>query len=212
MPKDIKQLIAGSQQFQQRYFTGNHSAYQRLVRDGQQPEILIVACSDSRVDPALVLNCEPGDLFVVRNVANLVPPYEIGNGYHGTSAALEFGVCELAVKHIIIFGHSQCGGIRALLTQPQTAPATTFTAKWMELAQPAYQFTMAQHPRGSIDEQCGICAQQALIYSLHNLQTFPWIAAQVHAEKLILHAWYFDLLTGITSGFDYAEQAFLALK
>src|SRR5437879_1167433 len=107
MPKEIENLIQGYQRFRSHYFSDSNSTFEDLTRWGQRPKILMIACSDSRVDPALVMNCQPGDLFVIRNVANLVPPYEDDQSYHGTSAALEFGVCELDIRHIILFGHTQ---------------------------------------------------------------------------------------------------------
>src|SRR3990167_777574 len=114
MEKSFRKIIQGYLNFRRKYVTGDNSIMQHLADHGQQPEVMIIACCDSRVDPALILQCEPGELFVVRNVANIVPPYEPDNGYHGTSAALEFGICYLQVKHLIILGHSQCGGIEAL--------------------------------------------------------------------------------------------------
>ena len=112
---EFKNLIEGYHRFHDNYFvTGKEQLFAALSQ-GQHPSTLVIACSDSRVDPAIVMDCKPGDLFVVRNVANMVPPYEKGGGIHGVGAALEFAVRALEVKHIIVMGHSQCGGIRALL-------------------------------------------------------------------------------------------------
>jgi carbonic anhydrase len=208
MSKNIKQLIKGYQEFQSHYFDGQNSTYDQLVRDGQKPNVMIIACSDSRVDPAIVLNCEPGDLFVVRNVANLVPPYENDQGYHGTSAALEFAVGGLGVQHIILFGHSQCGGIRSLVEQHETHKQHSFISKWMGIAEGAYQTTMKHHGEQALDERCEICAQQALVNSLENLKTFPWIIEKIKAGALELHAWYFDLSTGIIHAYDAEKGSF----
>src|SRR5476651_1469906 len=106
MEKHLQKMIKGYQVFRQKYASGDHSVMHNLADLGQNPETMVVACCDSRVDPALILQCDPGDLFVVRNVANIIPPYEKDQGYHGTSAALEFGVCSLEVKHLILLGHS----------------------------------------------------------------------------------------------------------
>ena len=111
MKKSFKKIIQGYRAFRKKYATG-HNSVMRHLANGQNPEIMVVACCDSRVDPALILQCDPGDLFIVRNVANIVPPYEADERHHGTSAALEFGICYLKVKHLIILGHSQCSGIR----------------------------------------------------------------------------------------------------
>ena len=111
MPKEVQSLIEGYRSFRQQYLENNKSRYDQLVHQGQRPKMLVIACSDSRVDPAVLTQAEPGDLFVIRNVANLVPPYEADTTYyHGTSAALEFGICGLGIRHIVICGHSQCGG------------------------------------------------------------------------------------------------------
>ncbi len=213
MATEIKNLIQGYQQFRQEYFEGRNLVFKDLLRHGQKPKILVIACSDSRVDPAIVTNCKPGDLFVIRNVANLIPPYEEDNGYHGTSAALEFGVCDLKIKHIIIFGHSRCGGITSLVNNSCAShPAPGFIAKWMELAQPAYAAALSQGPKMSSEKLSELCGQYSLINSLKNLQTFPWIHQRVAAGKLALHGWYFDLPTGTIKVFNEAQQDFTELN
>ena len=116
MPKkEIAKLMAGFKLFREKFFEGDNPTYGRLTTGGQGPKTLIIGCSDSRVDPAIISSASPGEIFVVRNVANLVPPFEKGGGHHGVSAAIEFAVVNLQVETIIILGHRQCGGIRALL-------------------------------------------------------------------------------------------------
>jgi carbonic anhydrase len=211
--KSIDRLIQGYQEFRDYYFTGTGLVFDKLVREGQQPKTLVIACSDSRVDPAIVLSCEPGDLFVIRNVANLIPPYEEDNNtYHGTSAALEFGICMLGIRHVIVFGHTQCGGIRALVESSCASPDDkSFIGKWVELAQPAQKFVRENHAELSIDQQTDLCGQYALIHSLKNLKTFPWIRQRVDAGQLFLHAWYFDLAKGLITTFDEKESRFIEL-
>ena len=116
---NFSKMLEGYQTFREKYVHGDTSVMQQLSYYGQRPEAMVVACCDSRVDPAVILQCDPGDLFVVRNVANIVPPYEKDEMHHGTSAALEFGVCYLNVNHLILLGHSQCGGVQALLDETQ---------------------------------------------------------------------------------------------
>jgi carbonic anhydrase len=200
MYSDIKKLIDGNKQFRATYFNQQSTLYNELVERGQKPKVMIISCCDSRVDPAVIFNCKPGDLFVIRNVANLVPPCENNDTYHGTSAALEFGVCFLEVAHIIVFGHTQCGGIQALVQHAQTVldkKPHSFIAKWMELARPAYAKVMSEHANVPFEEKVILCEQYALINSLLNLQSFPWIQERVTAKKLAVHAWYFDLATGM---------------
>ena len=160
--------------------------------DGQSPKALVVACVDSRVDPAMVFDTAPGEMLTVRNVANLVPPYAPDAGYHGTSAALEFGVRVLEVPHLIVLGHSLCGGVRALL---DSAPdnAYEFVAAWMSIAWSARVCAL----RGSSPEKRHQCCEHEVIkVSLVNLMTFPWVAQRVAAGKLELHGAWFDIRTG----------------
>jgi carbonic anhydrase len=214
MSKKIDYLIKGYKSFRQQYFESDKAFYKNLVATGQQPKYLIIACSDSRVDPAIILNCKPGDLFVIRNVANLIPPCEFDSHYHGTSAALEFGICSLGIKDIIILGHSQCGGMIALLEnyKKNTLVKTkSFLAKWVEIAKSACDKTVSDHPNLSTVQQTDICAQHSLLYSLKNLNTFPWIKEGVSQSTLSLHAWYFDLSTGKINFFNALQQEFEAL-
>src|SRR5438105_3891479 len=115
MKNSFEKILQGYQLFRKKYAVGDNSVMQYLSHYGQQPQVMVVACCDSRVDPAVIFQCDPGDLFVVRNVANIVPPYEKDKMHHGTSAALEFGICFLKIKHLVLLGHSQCGGIQVLL-------------------------------------------------------------------------------------------------
>lgn len=204
----IESLIKGYQDFHDKYFeSGDSTLYQDLVRRGQSPKTMIIACSDSRVDPATILNCSPGEVFVVRNVANLIPPYENDNKHHGTSAALEFAVCFLKVEHIIVFGHNHCGGIQALLNDTmEPAEDRGFIASWMDIAREAKEKALVEH--GSTDMQEKHCCEYSLIASLKNLDTFPWIVERVKKGRLALHAWHFDLETGEVRRFNSNEKKF----
>lgn len=209
MKKDMQTLIEGYQKFREQYFEGGDSSFATLVRQGQSPKALMIACSDSRVDPALVMNCQPGDLFMIRNVANLVPPYEDDHGYHGTSAALEFGICVLGIQHVILFGHTQCGGIQSLLEHShETCGSETFLTKWMELAQAAHDAVMDYHKDRPLDEKIVLCGRYSLMNSLQNLKTFPWIRERVENGSLQLHAWNFNMATGELEEYDEAEHHF----
>src|SRR6476620_8908289 len=130
MQNSLRKMLQGYSQFRSKYASGDNSVMQYLSHYGQQPNIMVVSCCDSRVDPALILQCDPGDLFVVRNVANIIPPYEKDAMHHGTSAALEFGICFLKVKHVVLLGHSQCGGIQALL---DNIGQNDFITNWVSL-------------------------------------------------------------------------------
>ncbi|MEK9706242.1 MAG: carbonic anhydrase [Alphaproteobacteria bacterium] len=189
MVDPIDRLIAGFRGFRARYYEQRPERMQELAREGQSPEVMLIACSDSRVDPALLLGSEPGELFIVRNVANLVPPYGPDNGHHGTSAALEFAVRDLQVKHIVILGHSMCGGVKALrAAMSGEPPSREFIAPWMEIAAEACPCGAD----GEVPEQSKV-ERDGIRISLRNLLTFPWIADKVSSGELGLHGWWIDL-------------------
>jgi len=186
---DIKKLIDGFGQFRAQHFETEDSLYQRLTRQGQSPRVMVIACCDSRVDPAIITNCDPGDLFVVRNVANLVPPCENDGHYHGTSAAIEFAVRVIKVRHIIVLGHARCGGIQALVGGfPGSDDVGQFIRPWMAIAETARAPESANDARNLREIE-----QAAIRISLRNLMTFPWIRERVEHGELNLHGWYFDL-------------------
>ncbi|MCC6349380.1 MAG: carbonic anhydrase [Candidatus Eisenbacteria bacterium] len=188
---EIARFIEGFGRFRRRYFTGDEHVYKALC-EGQAPSTMIVACCDSRVDPAIVLDAHPGDFFVVRNIANLVPPHEQGGGLHGVSAALEFGVRVLGVRHIVVMGHEKCGGIRALLDGTEGE----FLPRWMSMATAARAGTLHEGAHLPVEARERALNVAALRLSLRNLLSFPWIRAAVEARRLDLHAWYFDLTLG----------------
>lgn len=193
--KDIDHFIAGFKRFQQHYFDPQEERFAAL-QQGQSPKVLIIGCSDSRVDPALLTGCAPGELFVMRNVANLVPPCEHDNHHHGVSAALEYAVCHLEVERIIVLGHSGCGGIGALMHGiPNDRPAE-FIGPWVKIAERAKEKVLLELPDKDPAKQSRACEQAAILVSLENLLSFPWIRERVEASKLLLHGWYFDISIG----------------
>ena len=205
-----KQLIEGFSRFRERHFAKDDALFRELVEQGQTPKILVVACCDARVDPALILDCAPGDLFVIRNVANLVPPAENQGHYHGTSAALEFGVRNLEVRHIIVLGHAQCGGIHALL-EGGVDKDDSFIAEWMGIADAAREQVEQALAGDSNNVRPRACEQQAILVSLNNLMTFSWIRERVEQGTLTLHGWYFDIERGELLGYNAAVRRFEVL-
>lgn len=185
MRKSFEKMVEGYKEFRNKYAHGDSSIMQYLSRHGQKPKIMVVACCDARVDPALILQCDPGDLFVVRNVANIVPPYEKDEAHHGTSAALEYGVCFLKIKHLILLGHSQCGGIKTLLNHCETNP-NDFITNWVSLIE-------SDDPSVKNADDY---AKLALKKSYQNCLTFPWIREKLKQKKLNIHLWFFDIKTG----------------
>jgi carbonic anhydrase len=193
--KKYNELIAGYRRFHQNYFGHDGLLFAELAQ-GQKPSTLVIACSDSRVDPAIVMDCQPGDLFVVRNVASLVPPYEKGGGYHGVSAALEFAVCALEVRHIIVLGHRQCGGIKALFEGIPEGLQGEFIKPWVNIASRAAERVRIEYPDATADEKACACEMGGILVSLENLHTFPFIKERADQGKLLLHGWYFDIISG----------------
>lgn len=205
----IPELMAGWQRFRAGRFRDQRALFDRIAREGQSPSVAMVACSDSRVDPAIVFDCDPGDLFLVRNVANLVPPFEETGRYHGTSAALEFAVNVLGVRDIVVLGHSQCGGIRALLEGTRSAGvAMPFLSSWMSLAQEARTAatTASRLPPAA---RATLCERLAIRLSVRNLRTFPAIRERVQAGTLRLNGWHFDLVDGVLTVLDEASNRFV---
>lgn len=190
--KVLATLFAGYHQFRESIWPERRKLFQALARDGQKPHALVISCSDSRVDPAMVFGAGPGELFIVRNVANLVPPYKPDGDYHGTSAALEFAVRVLQVPHIIVLGHAMCGGVHALLNGFPDA-AKDFVAPWMQIARQARTRALACDP---VDPQTA-CEQETVKLSLDNLMTFPWVAERVAEGSLRLHGGTFDIRSGL---------------
>ena len=207
--KDIERFITGFRCFQKDYF-GPEGAQFEPLKHGQNPRTMIIACSDSRVDPAILTNCAPGDIFTVLNVANLVPPFEEDNGRHGVSAALEFAVCHLGVEHIIVLGHSQCGGIKALMAGSCGCKGDGFISNWMSIAASAREKVLAELPDKDPALQQRAAEQAAILLSLENLHSFSWIDQRVKAGTLSLHGWYFDLNAGELS--EYRQDSGLFQK
>ena len=184
-------LIEGYRKFRAETWPSERARYEALAHWGQSPETMVIACSDSRVDPQTVFGAVPGELFVVRNVAALVPPFEPDAGYHGTSAALEFGVKVLKVVRLVVLGHGQCGGVRAMAYGPPRR-ARDFIASWVEIGKPALA-AAGEAPEGRL----GRIEAEVVRLSLANLKTFPWIAEAAATGRLALQGYLFDVRTGV---------------
>ena len=186
-------LVEGYRKFRAEIWPAERARYEALANWGQSPATMIIACSDSRVDPQTVFGAVPGEMFVLRNVAAIVPPYQPdAGGFHGSSAAIEFAVRVLRVERIVVLGHAQCGGVKAMVVgaPPQ---ARDFVAAWVDIARPALGAN--DGPAKSLDDiEAGVVR-----LSLANLLTFPWVAEAVSAGKLTLQGFRFDIHTGVLS-------------
>lgn len=188
----MERLLDGYRRFRAGAWPERRRLFEALADAGQAPRAMILSCADSRVDPGMIFDAGPGELFVVRNVASLAPPYAPDNAYHGTSAALEFGVRVLLVSDTLVMGHALCGGIRAL-REGVPAEAGDFVASWIRIAAPALRASLACDD--GTDPQLR-CEQEAVKLTLRNLMTFPWIAERVAEGALRLHGAHFDIRSG----------------
>jgi carbonic anhydrase len=183
-------LIEGYRKFRADVWPAERARYEALANWGQSPETMILACSDSRVDPQTIFGAVPGELFVLRNVAAIAPPYEPdAPGHHGASAALEFGVKVLKVPRLVVLGHGQCGGVKAMAVGPPPQ-ARDFMASWVDLGKPALE---AAGPQSSVTD-----LEAAVVrLSMKNLMTFPWIVEAVAEGRLAVQGFMFDIHTGV---------------
>jgi len=188
-------LTEGYRAFLDDRFAREKDRYETLAEKGQSPEIMVIGCCDSRVSPEVIFDANPGELFVVRNVANLVPPYETGGDYHGTSAALEFAVQALRVKHIVVMGHARCGGIRAFADETAPLSPGDFIGRWMNLIAPAAERIGPRE--GDFAAYLARLELAAIENSLKNLMTFPCVRILVERGKLQLHGAYFGVADGV---------------
>lgn len=183
-------LIEGYRKFRTDVWPAERARYEALAHWGQSPESMVIACSDSRVDPQTIFAAVPGELFVIRNVAGLVPPYQPDGGYHGASAAIEFGVCVLKVTRIVVLGHARCSGVRAMVfgAPPQ---ARDFVAAWTDVGKPA----IARAAEGDLEA----AEAEVVRLSVANLMSFPWIVQAVGGGRLAVEGYIFDIHSGVLS-------------
>lgn len=181
-------LIDGYKRFREEAYPKQRARYDALSKEGQAPPIMVISCCDSRVDPATIFDTSPGQMFALRNVANLVPPYDNSGGMHGASAAIEFGVTGLNVKHIVVLGHGQCGGINAALQGGELGESGhSFIDEWMSIITEARDNVVAAAPSNPQRE----LELEAIKVSLENLRSFPFIAEREARGEIMLHgAWY----------------------
>jgi carbonic anhydrase len=189
--KTVDDLLAGYRRFRAGVYAEQAQLYRELS-EGQDPDIMLIACADSRAEPSDIFHAAPGQMFVVRNVANLVPPYKPDGGLHGVSAALEFAVNVLKVRHIVVMGHGGCGGVSASLTQSQSPLIGEFVAPWVKLLDEARARVLDS---GSLNPQFAL-ELEGIETSLENLMSFPWVAGAVARGELELHGAWFAIRHG----------------
>lgn len=207
-------LVNGYEAFLQGRLPREQERYRILAEKGQKPSVMLIGCCDSRVSPEVIFDASPGEIFVVRNVANLVPPYNPTDDFHGTSAALEFGVMGLRVEHIVVMGHGQCGGVKAYAeneADPYTRPLSPgdFIGRWMKIIQPAAEkLGPPTEPLGEYAERLG---KSSVVQSLENLRSFPCVRNLEERGRLHLHGAWFAVMDGRLSVYDPASGEFRAV-
>jgi carbonic anhydrase len=206
-----ERLVNGYEAFLGGRFTREQDHFRRLAEAGQNPKIMLIGCCDSRVSPDVIFDAKPGELFVLRNIANLAPPYGPNDDLHGTSAALEYGVIGLGVEHLVVMGHAGCGGVRSFAraeANEESAPLSPgdFVGKWISQIRAAA--ARIEPAAGPLDDYIERLALASIIQSLANLRTFPWIAEREQQGKLGLHGAYFGISTGILLALDEVSGRF----
>jgi carbonic anhydrase len=203
-----QRLIEGYRAFLDGRLPHEQDRYRALGETGQAPEVMVIGCSDSRVSPEVIFDARPGELFVVRNVANIVPPYAPDGHAHGVSAALEFGVVALKVKHIVVLGHASCGGVRAFAEKAAPLTPGDFIGHWMRLMAPAAAKAGPQNGLSWTDYLARL-EQANIANSLDNLRTFPRLRMLIERREIVTHGAYFGVATGRLSVRDEATGEFV---
>lgn len=212
--KHLQKLVSG---YKTALTEKDKNHYRALAEDGQFPKVMVIGCSDSRVNPDYIFNSAPGDLFVVRNVANLVPPYERDEASHGTSAALEFAVKGLKVEHIVIMGHSLCGGVKACCQGVHTEHASDldgleFIPKWTSILNHCAENVLEKEPNLSLGDLSNKVEKAAIRASLKNLTDFPFIVEGIENGSLQVHGAYFDIGEAQLYALDQETKDFLPVE
>ena len=207
-------LVQAYQTWKQKSFPAQERAFTTLARDGQAPDFMVISCCDSRVLPTDIFGAGAGDIFLHRNIANFVPPYkapscESGGDAHGTSAALEYGVCALKVHHVLVLGHTQCGGVQGchdMCAAGQSGPefALPLVGAWLEAMRPVYEEMRSDSDVIDVDEM----SRRSVVHSLNNLLTFPFVVAAVAAGELSLHGAWHDFGTGTLLAYNPDTDSF----
>ncbi len=210
MPK-IKEFEKGHQYFRSVKFKKNEERFKKLVEEGQSPKALFIGCSDSRVMPNMITNTGPGDLFIVRNIGNFVPPFSPDEDFHATAAAIEYAVTHLEVSDIIVCGHSDCGAIKECFKPHEPTEESIHTVKWLQLGIPARDMARHSLPDKSIEEQRDFAEKASVVFQLENLLTYPAVRKRVDEEKLFLHGWHYNLASAEILYFDETELDFKPL-
>ncbi len=203
----MKKLYKGIHKFQESHFKKEEEFFSRLSRE-QEPEVMFISCADSRVDPNLVTQSKPGELFIVRNVGNIVPPYDAIKDKNSVAAAIEFAVLMLKVKDIIVCGHSNCGAMHALYKDENELKSMPHLRDWLKIASPVKETLDVIYPDFSNKSRQRIVEKENILVQLRNIQTYPFVAKALEDRLLYLHGWYYDIGTGDVYAYDPVTENF----
>ncbi|MFK2823193.1 carbonic anhydrase [Arcobacter sp. YIC-80] len=210
----LKQLIKGHKKFQENKVPKWQDELNELVVNGQKPEVLFVGCSDSRLTPDLMLNTKPGDMFILRNVGNFIPPFKHDEDFHGSAAAIEYAVAVLGVKHIIVCGHTHCGACRSLYEYDQIPDTDSLVhvKTWLKLGMAAKEKTLADKRFNTEEEMYRVTERNSVKQQLKNLLTYPDVKRKLESGELQIHGWHYDVQNGQIDYLDNEEKKFKPLK
>ena len=206
-----QRLLDGYRTFTTQRLPTEQNRYRELSERGQSPEVMVIGCCDSRVSPEVIFDAGPGELFVMRNIANLVPVYAPDGGTHGVSAALEYAVSVLRVKHVVVLGHAQCGGIRAFIDKIAPLSPGDFIGKWMSMFVKPGEI-VEQRDHETMTDFATRIEKASVLRSLENLMTFPFVRTAVESGALLLHGAYFGVAEGSLFVLDKATKEFRSVK
>lgn len=205
----MQKLLEGVHRFQQREFGRYKEVFRRLSRDGQKPHTLFITCADSRVVAELITASKPGDLFVIKNIGNIVPPAQIDTGFNSTGAGIEFAVENLGVTDVVVCGHSQCGAVSALMNPPAIPKELTHLQNWISLAQPVRETIERNYNHlQSEAERIRAAEEENVLFSIEQLHSYPCVAKKLQEGALRLHAWFFKIDTAQLFGYEPEHRQF----
>lgn len=208
----LKNLIKANKRYKETEFLKLEKELKELIEHGQKPEILFIGCSDSRVTPDLMLGTKPGDMFILRNVGNFVPPYKHDEDFHGSAAAIEYAVAVLGVKHIIVCGHSHCGACKSLYEEIPSTDSMIHVKTWLKLGEKAKERTLKNKKFSTDEEMYRATERNSVRYQLENLNTYPDVARKQKTGELEVHGWHYDIATGGIDFYDKENDVFKPLE
>lgn len=206
----IKKIIQGLSEFQNNYFNTHQELFQQLSQ-GQTPDIMLITCSDSRIDPNLITQTQPGELFIIRNIGNIIPPHGILNS--SEAAGIEYAVAALDIKHVVVCGHSHCGSMKALLQLNKLNEEMPLVYDWLKHhGEPVRRLLKENYANCTEEELLKIAVEENVLAQIENLETYPVIRSKMHANKISLHAWVYQIETGKIYAYDAQRGEFALLS